>query len=134
MQLPPGFRALPSHGPLARALTDSGHEVAFATAPRFCEQVVTPTGFRAFAAGVSPVVVEEEASRLPEVISLGPRDVWPGSAHVRGVAASRKVADLVEVVERWRPAVVVHGAVDFAGPVAVAQAGLPWVDHGVGAL
>ena len=131
----PGFGHFHPMVPLARALVDAGHEVAFATAPRFCERVVEPAGFLAFPAGVSPVVVEEETSRLPEVAALGPRDVWPFGAHMfAGVAASRKVGDLVDVVERWGPALVVHGAIDFAGPVAAASAGLPSVNHGVGAL
>ena len=131
----PGFGHFHPMVPLARALSGAGHEVGFATAPRFCERVVTPAGFFAFAAGVSPVVVEEETARLPEVAALGRHDVWPFGAHMfAGVAASRKVADLVEVVERWQPALVVHGAIDFAGPVAAARAGLPFVNHGVGAL
>ncbi|HWC10770.1 MAG TPA: glycosyltransferase [Acidimicrobiales bacterium] len=131
----PGFGHFHPMVPLARALAGAGHEVAFATAPRFCERVVRPAGFPAFAAGVSPVVVEEETARLPEVAGLGPRDVWPFGAHMfAGVAASRKVADLAQVVESWHPDLVVHGAIDFAGPVAAARAGLPWVNHGVGAL
>ncbi|HEX2192859.1 MAG TPA: glycosyltransferase [Acidimicrobiales bacterium] len=131
----PGFGHFHPMVPLARALAEAGHEVAFATAPRFCERVVTPAGFRAFPAGVSPVVVEDETARLPEVAALGPRDVWPLGAHMfAGVAAARKVADLVAVLETWQPALVVHGAIDFAGPVAAARAGLPSVNHGVGAL
>ena len=131
----PGFGHFHPMVPLARALVDAGHEVAFATAPRFCERVVAPAGVLAFAAGVSPVVVEEETARLPEVATLGPRDVWPfGAQMFAGVAASRKVGDLVDLVERWEPALVVHGAIDFAGPVAAARARVPWVNHGVGAL
>jgi UDP:flavonoid glycosyltransferase YjiC (YdhE family) len=131
----PGFGHFHPMVPLARAVTEAGHEVAFATAPRFSERVVAPAGFLAFPAGVSPVVVEEETAGLPEVAALGPRDVWPFGAHMfAGVAAARKVPDLVEVVERWDPALVVHGAIDFAGPVAAARAGLPSVNHGVGAL
>jgi UDP:flavonoid glycosyltransferase YjiC (YdhE family) len=131
----PGFGHFHPMVPLARALAEAGHEVAFATAPRFCERVVTPAGFPAFPAGVSPVVVEEETARLPEVGDLGPRDVWPLGAYMfAGVAAARKAPDLVSVVERWEPALVLHGAIDFAGPVAAARAGLPSVNHGVGAL
>jgi len=39
--------------PLARALENAGHEVAFATGPTLCPLVVT-TGFRAFPMGFDP--------------------------------------------------------------------------------
>lgn len=121
--------------PLARALTDAGHQVGFATAERFCHRVVERAGFTAFPAGVSPVVVEEETVRLPEVARLGPHDVWQFGAYMfAGVAGPKKVADLVATIAEWGPALMVHGAVDFAGPVAAAQAGIARASHAIGAL
>ena len=76
----PGFGHFHPMVPLARALVEAGHEVAFATAPRSCERAVLPAALVPFPAGVSPVVVEEETSRLPDVAGLGPRDVWPFGA------------------------------------------------------
>jgi UDP:flavonoid glycosyltransferase YjiC (YdhE family) len=121
--------------PLARALEAAGHDVAFATAERFCRRVVLPAGFAAFPAGVSPLVVDDETMRLPEVADLGPRDVWELGAHMFArVAAAKKVPDLARIVEEWRPALVVHGAIDFAGPIAAARGGIPSASHSIGAL
>jgi UDP:flavonoid glycosyltransferase YjiC (YdhE family) len=131
----PGFGHFHPMVPLARAIGAAGHEVAFATAERFCRRVVAPAGFTAFAAGVSPMVVDDETMRLPEVADLGPGDVWELGAHMFArVAAPKKVPDLVRLVDDWAPALIVHGAIDFAGPVAAARAGIPSASHGVGAL
>lgn len=125
----PGFGHFHPMVPLAQALTGAGHEVAFATAPRFCRGVVEPAGFRAFAAGLSPVEAQER---------LGGDDAvegWKTGARLfAAIAGPAKVPRLVEVIGEWDPAVVVHDAVDFAGPVAAARCGRPWAGHSFGAL
>ena len=121
--------------PLARAVVSDGHEVAFATAERFCRRVIEPTGFPAFAAGLSPLVVEDETMSRPEVAALDHADVWRFGAHMfAGVAGPAKVADLVGAIDAWKPDLVVHDVIDFAGPVAAAHRGLPWAGHSFGAL
>ncbi|MDP9075332.1 MAG: glycosyltransferase [Actinomycetota bacterium] len=97
--------------------------------------MIQPAGFAAIPAGVSPMVVEDETMRRPEVAALGPDDVWAFGAHMfAGVAGPAKVADLVTIISSWKPALVVHDAIDFAAPVAAAHFGLPWVGHSFGAL
>jgi UDP:flavonoid glycosyltransferase YjiC (YdhE family) len=51
-----------------------------------------------------------------------------------GVAAPARAADLVPVVDRWRPDLLVHDETEFAGPVVAAAAGIPWADQSVGIL
>jgi UDP:flavonoid glycosyltransferase YjiC (YdhE family) len=121
--------------PLARALSGAGHDVAFATAERFCRRVVEPAGFTAFAAGLSPLVVEERTMAIPEAAALGAEDVWRfGAQMFARVAAPAKVPDLVAVHASWAPDLVVHDAIDFAAPVAAARAGIVWASHSFGAL
>lgn len=131
----PGFGHFHPMVPLGRALVEAGHQVAFATAERFCRRVVAPAGFTAFPAGASPLVVDEETMRLPEVAALGPDEVWAlGAQMFARVAGPAKVADLVRVIGEWQADLVVHDAIDFGAPVAAAHQGIPWAGHSFGAL
>lgn len=120
--------------PLARALQDAGHEVAFATAADFLPSVEA-RGFPAFAAGLSlPEQMREAARRYPEHHALPPgkeRFCTFVPRMLAGVAAPPRAADLAPIVRDWRPDVVVHDETDFGGPVAAAEAGIPYADHSV---
>lgn len=133
----PGFGHFHPMVPLAQALVDAGHEVAFATAERFCRRVVEPAGFTAFAAGLSPIVAHErtlERYEAPEA-DAGEAEVWRfGARMFAGVAAPAKVADLAAAAADWQADLVVHDMTDFAAPVAAAHRGIPWVGHSFGAL
>ncbi len=130
----PGYGHLHPMVPLAQALQDAGHEVAFATEERFCGRV-TRAGFAAFAAGLGPGRVVERTMALPGVAGLGADDAWRfGAQMFAGVAAPAKVPDLAAVVEEWEPHVVVSDVTDFAGPVVAASAGIPHAAHGLGPL
>jgi UDP:flavonoid glycosyltransferase YjiC (YdhE family) len=123
--------------PLAQALVAAGHEVAFATAERFCRRVVEPAGFTAFAAGLSPIVAHERTLELLEEpdADAGEADVWRfGARMFAGVGAPAKVEDLVGAASEWGADLVVHDMTDFAAPVAAAHRGIPWVGHSFGAL
>jgi UDP:flavonoid glycosyltransferase YjiC (YdhE family) len=133
---------LPGHGhfnpmlAMARALADAGHHVAFSTAAAFCPRIEA-VGFETFPAGLS----------LPEQVAEGKRrfaedDRRPGRERfetfvpkmLAGVAAPSRVDELVEIVRRWGPDLVLHDETEFAGPVAAAVAGVPWADQSVGIL
>jgi len=121
--------------PLAQAFRRAGHEVAFATAERFCRRVVEPSGFRAFAAGLSPPVVYERTIELSGGSDPTEDDLWRfGARMFAEVAAPAKVADLVQVIQDWGCDLLVHDMTDFAGPVAAATCGIPWACHSFGAL
>ncbi len=106
--------------PLARALVDAGHTVAFATAPSFCPTVAS-AGFRAFPAGLD--WLESEAERaFPELRGMAsPVPYWAFA----GVTAQRMVPDLLAFAESWRPDVLVHESAEFGAPVAAERLGLP---------
>lgn len=131
----PGFGHFHPMVPLARALVDAGHEVAFATAERFCHRVVAPAGFQAFAAGLSPRVAHQQTLKLPEVAGMRPDDSWSlGPLMFAKVAGPAKVDELLAAVATFGADVVVHDPTDFSGPVAAARAGIPWAAHSFGAV
>lgn len=141
----PGFGHFHPMVPLARAMQAGGHEVAFATAERFCRGVVEPAGFRAFPAGLSPLEVGRRMTGPasgpggpasgPGGPAPGPEEGWRlGARMFAGVAGPPKAADLTRVIAGWRPHLVVHDSFDFGAPVAAAAAGLPWAAHSFGAL
>ncbi|HEX2048499.1 MAG TPA: nucleotide disphospho-sugar-binding domain-containing protein [Acidimicrobiales bacterium] len=133
---------LPGHGhfnpmlALAQGLSRAGHEVAFATAEDFCPHV-EKTGFAAFPAGMALARQMEEARRhYPEQDALGAMERFEQFVPrmLAGVAAPARAADLIPLVDHWKPDLLVHDETEFAGPVAAAMAGIPWADQSVGIL
>ncbi|MDP8975562.1 MAG: glycosyltransferase [Actinomycetota bacterium] len=134
------FTCVPGHGhlhpmvPLARALEAAGQEVALATAKRFCQRVAR-VGFTAFPAGLGRGEVMAATLGSPGAAPLGSGDGWRFGAHMfAAVAAPAKVPDLVAVIRRWGPDLVIHDVTDFAGPVAAASTGRPWAAHSLGPI
>ncbi len=122
--------------PLARALADAGHAVAFATAESIAPHVVK-AGFEFLPAGISlPDQLTEARRRYPEQAALFGAERFENFVPrmLAGVAAPPRIDDLVPIVEEWRPDVVVHDETELGGPVAAARAGIPHVDHSVGIL
>ncbi|HEX2274153.1 MAG TPA: glycosyltransferase, partial [Acidimicrobiales bacterium] len=133
---------LPGHGhfnpmlALARALADAGHQVAFSTAEAFCPRIEA-AGFETFPAGLSlPEQVAEGKRRFAEDDRLPGRERFETFVPkmLAGVAAPSRADELVAIVRRWGPDLVVHDETEFAGPVAAAVAGVPWADQSVGIL
>lgn len=122
--------------PLARALADAGHEVAFATSEAIAPHVVK-AGFEFLPAGISLPDQLAEARRLfPAEAALVGAERFENFVPrmLGGVAAPPRIDDLMPIVEEWRPDVVVHDETELGGPVAAARAGIPHADHSVGIL
>lgn len=123
--------------PFARAARDAGDEIVFATAAEFCP-AIERAGFAALPAGLSlPDQLRTAAQRFPEQHALPPgrerfHEFVPRM--LGGVAAPARAADLIPLVESWKPDVLVHDETEFGGPVAAAVAGIPYADHSVGIL
>lgn len=125
----PGYGHFHPMVPLARALQSAGHEVAFVTAERFCARVVA-AGFEAFPAGPNP---GEMAQRTLQ--AFAGEETWRfGAQMFAGIAAPAKLPELLHVVDRWRPDLLVRDVTDFAGPPAAAHAGVPSVAHSLGPM
>lgn len=123
--------------PLAQALRDLGHDVAFATGREFGAWV-RRMGLPTFGVGIDgPAFAQELVKRFPQ---------WPAGIardeHLRffltnecaEFAAPATLADLVPVVEAWAPNLIVHDTSEFAGPIAATLAGIPHVNHAWGLL
>ncbi len=122
--------------PLARAMADAGHEVAFATAEAIAGRVVK-AGFEFLPAGISlPEQLEESVRRFPAEAALVGAERFENFVPrmLAEVAAPPRIDDLMPIVEEWRPDVVVHDETELGGPVAAARFGLPHADQSVGIL
>ena len=111
--------------PVARAMVDAGHDVAFAT-PGLLRPVVEGAGFRWIRAGV-----EHDA---PELIAVeAQRRQLRGREFVRfsieclfaGLRPRRLVPELLALAESWRPDLFVHDSREFGAPIAAELLAVP---------
>lgn len=120
----PGVGHLGPLAPLARALSEAGHEVLWATAPEACERV-RGMGFQVVAAGMDVGErVAMLAPQMPEIMALDPRErrsrLFTG--FFGQIAAPRMHADLAAVFTSFRPHVVVHEMAELAAaPMATGR-------------
>jgi MGT family glycosyltransferase len=125
------FTTLPGAGPfhplvpLAQALVQAGHEVAFATSASY-RATIEAAGFHCFAAGYDWLVSEREPAyahvreRLAHKASFSPFiDVYAD------FLPSAMADDLLEIAGSWRPDVVVREPMEFAGCVVAEALALP---------
>jgi UDP:flavonoid glycosyltransferase YjiC (YdhE family) len=125
------FTTQPSSGhwhplvPLAQELEKVGHEVAFVSTPGFCP-VIEVKGFRCFRAGADDN--EEEIQQIREQ-RVGPTGQPPPFSYLKyvfaGIRAERSLPDLLDIIDDWRPDVVVRDNLEFAGCIAAEHAGIP---------
>ena len=120
--------------PLARALIETGHEVAFASGEPVAGEAEAE-GFTAFRIGPAMDTVGPSARRVRHIAaSLPPAQVRPfvfTELFVR-VELEPRLSDLFEIVEQWTPHVVVHDVAEFAAPLVATSAGIPYVEHSYG--
>ena len=129
------FTSLPGIGhlhpllPLARGLTDRGHEVAFAVSEPFRADVAA-AGFDDHHPVGAAWTTSELPVRFPELgaIPPGPARYEHARAHVfAGALALDVIDDLTRLIEAWRPDVVVRDAAEFGGYLAAERCGIPHV-------
>ncbi|MDQ3695088.1 MAG: glycosyltransferase [Chloroflexota bacterium] len=132
--------------PLAQALTDAGHEVAFAGPGSFAP-TVEALGYQHFAAGYDPADgVDTELGGLwaeLETLRPGPEAGEFAGAEVMefywaklssGYMVRRMVPDLIPVLHLWQPDLVVRELYEVGGAVAAEAVGLPHAAVQVGHL
>lgn len=109
--------------PLAQALRDGGHEVAFASDRAFVPTIAA-AGFRAFPAGVEWPTDGSFREAPPGV----PR--WA----LFIVNYAREMArDVLDIAHRWQPDLVVREGSEYGGCVAAERLGLPHASVPTGA-
>ena len=120
--------------PLARALADAGHAVAFATGPSLCP-LVEANGCRAFPTGFDPQG-RDWFGLFPRLRAVPPgpeRTAW-FEGRIFGFMAECATPDLLRVAAGWRPDVIVREPWEYGGCVAAEYLGLPHATAGVGAF
>ena len=136
------FTCVVGHGhfnpmvPLARALQDAGHKVAFATDPGFVEHV-RGIGFEAFASGLDMAVARQQFVASTPAFKKAPpwewmRYIMPGL--FGGVRVEPMLAGLEPVFREWRPELLIHDSAEMAGAVAAERVGIPHAEHSFGVL
>ena len=109
--------------PLARALADAGHEVAFASAASFRPQVEA-CGFELFPAGLDWINADLTAA-FPDAPPPGPERLAWVTQLFRVRTASAMVPDLLDVAATWKPDVLVCEPNEFGARLAGEVLGLP---------
>ena len=111
--------------PIASALVDAGHDVAFAT-PAFLRSAVEGAGFHWFRAGAErddPELVALEAQRRqlrgPEFVRFSIEQIFAG------LRPRRLVPDLLALGESWRPDVFVRDSREFGALIAAELLDVP---------
>ncbi|MGH2351832.1 MAG: hypothetical protein ACRDJN_09500 [Chloroflexota bacterium] len=111
--------------PFARALADSGHQVAFATHGAIAP-LVERAGFQHLPAGLD-VSSPEIAGLLAEMSMLPPSEqkVFAARRLFSDVLAVPMVTDLLTVMEAWPPDLLVRDIIEIAGCIAAERVGRP---------
>jgi UDP:flavonoid glycosyltransferase YjiC (YdhE family) len=119
---------------LATACKDRGHPVAWAAHETACVHL-RQAGFEATAAGLPEGVTSTGlAQRYPELAALPPSE-RPEFTFAKVFGPDRAgpmLADLLPIVESYKPSLIVCDQAELAGPIAAALAKIPSVTHGFG--
>ncbi|MBF8285752.1 MAG: hypothetical protein HW378_4667 [Anaerolineales bacterium] len=114
--------------PLAQALKEHGHEIAFATGKSF-GPVIRRTGFLHFPCGLDFDGSKDIFEALPQwetIKARSPADAGLQQLYgfVQGLAP-RMADDLIWLVDTWKPDVIVRDPLEFGGYIAAEHYGLP---------
>ncbi|MFI9782658.1 nucleotide disphospho-sugar-binding domain-containing protein [Kitasatospora sp. NPDC051984] len=130
---------------LAWACQAAGHEVRFATPPASAPAVAR-AGLIGVAVGQDVAVAQirnrvdlapwrsfgrwpESWAARPELLDDGHRTVLAALADKQLTVADAMADDLIAFARAWRPDVVVHDSLTFAGPLTAAVLGVPALGH-----
>lgn len=126
---------VPGHGhlnplvPLARAFAARGWDVQFATGAELVPRV-RELGFACSPAGPTLAEMEHNALAAPDVRAALDAEPWVVAAAIFGGRARSFVEDLAGLP--LAPDLVIHDAMEMAGPIIAARREVPWVTHGLG--
>jgi UDP:flavonoid glycosyltransferase YjiC (YdhE family) len=119
--------------PIARAMADAGHDVAFGTPGSFREPVET-AGFRWVRAGVEDddpeliaVLAQHRELQGVEQTRFGLREI------MGGIRPRRLVPDLLALAETWRPDLIVRESREFGALIAAELLDVPYAQVQVNA-
>jgi MGT family glycosyltransferase len=112
--------------PVAHALMNAGHEVAFAASSTFCH-VVARAGFRCFPAGFDFSFDDKDAVFTRIRSTLGPQTepFSPVRDIFSGFLPPQMVPDLLAIAHEWPFELLVRDPLEFGGCVAAEILGVP---------
>jgi UDP:flavonoid glycosyltransferase YjiC (YdhE family) len=127
----PGTAHLNASATIARAVSERGHEVLFASSRSFCPAVEV-LGFECAPSGLD-WLEPELAHTFPELRRLRPGS--PQSSAVvmdllAGRIAGAMAADLREIALAWEPSAIVCDLLEFGGCLVAEAAGIPHASCG----
>ncbi len=114
--------------PLAQALRDHGHEVAFATGESL-GPVIERVGFRHFTCGRDCEGNQHILEELPEWPSIQEKVSNPGIQQLWGFIlgfAPQMLGDLIDLIGEWKPDLIVRDPSEFASTIAAERFDLPY--------
>ncbi|MFF5077641.1 nucleotide disphospho-sugar-binding domain-containing protein [Actinoplanes sp. NPDC000266] len=127
--------AWPSHYhamvPLGWALRAAGHDVRVASPPSLADTVVT-TGLPAVPVGRDIDVAARARAGALSGAPSDQREAVHRMALTMYEVADAMTDDLIAYARSWRPDMIVHESVTFAGAVAAEVLGVPSAAHGTG--
>jgi UDP:flavonoid glycosyltransferase YjiC (YdhE family) len=130
----PGYGHLLPMVPLIRAAQQGGHDVVV-TSGADMSAVIGRLGVAAHRSGVT---LAESYDRMPDhaTISELPAEQQPAFAarHLFGAGAVDRAHDVLDLLQRWPPDLVVHDTLELGSPAAAALHGIPHVTHGYGPM
>ena len=113
--------------PLARALRQAGHAVAFAT-HRDLRAPVEGAGFAFFPVG-GDLKTDPEYQQIKALLATMPlnleTEVFAYPRLFCGPAARRRMPDLVAIARQWQPDMIIREAGEYAAVIAAEHLGLP---------
>jgi UDP:flavonoid glycosyltransferase YjiC (YdhE family) len=130
----PGYGHLLPMMPMIRAAQHGGHDVVVSSGADM-SALIGRLGVTAHRSGVT---LAESYERMPgqATISELPAEQQPGFAarHLFGAGAVDRAHDLLDLLQRWRPDLIVHDTLELGSPTAAALHGIPHVTHGYGPM
>ncbi len=113
--------------PLAQALKDHGHEVAWATGKGF-GPLIRRAGFTHFACGLDFDGSQDIFVALPQWETFRTASPDPALQQLNGFVEGLSplmADDLIPLVRAWKPDVIIRDPLEFGGYIAAEVAGLP---------
>ena len=128
----PGYGHLLPMVPLLRAAQAAGHDVLVSTGADL-HPLLEQLGVPAHRSGLT---LAESYRQMPEqtrISSLPPEEQPVFAAqHLFGNGAARRARDVLDLLDGWRPDLVVHDTLELGSATAAVMRGVPHVTHGYG--
>jgi len=121
--------------PLMQALIAAGHDVACASGAVVGAEA-TRLGLNHFPAGPDQMSGDERKELFPEIERLTPDRIRPFFFErvFADYELPRRATDLADIVDDWRPGLLIHEIAELAGPLVATAHHLAYATHSYGVV